>query len=325
MVCSPGIKVYTPVMRIEIFGTESLGVRGLSCRVEVGEGKRVIFIDPGIALGYRRHGLLPHPFQVAVGRSIRRRIVSALKEATDIVISHYHGDHIPLVNANPYQLDAAAVPTLSPEVRFWTRSTLGLSVRISQRAEALAFTLNREFHGAEGKEDKVITCSQPMPHGINHSRLGSVMMTRIEDEGEVFVHASDIQLLNRESVDQIIEWHPQTVLASGPPLYLHRLSPRQREQARQNALSLSREVGTLIIDHHIARSERGIKWLKEISSETGKRVICAADYLGKPRLLLEAWRRRLYRDMPVPENWHDAYARGEADVKSYMKWRGHSA
>jgi predicted metallo-beta-lactamase superfamily hydrolase len=323
MICLPCIKVYTPVMRIEIFGTESLGVRGLSCRVEA--GGRVIFIDPGIALGYRRHGLLPHPFQVAVGRSIRRRIISALKEATDIVISHYHGDHIPLVDANPYQLDASMVPALKPEVRFWTRSTLGLSVRISKRAEALSFALDREFHSDEGKGDEVITCSQPMPHGVNHSRLGSVMMTRIEDEGDVFVHASDIQLLNRESVAQIIEWHPHTVLTSGPPLYLRRLSPQQRGQARQNALSLSRAVDTLIVDHHIARSERGIGWLKQISSETGGRVICAADYMNRPRLLLEAWRRRLYRDMPVPENWHDAYARGEADVKSYTKWRAHGA
>ncbi|MCK4296147.1 MAG: MBL fold metallo-hydrolase, partial [Candidatus Marinimicrobia bacterium] len=70
-----------------------MGVRGLSCKIETKDRK--ILIDPGIALGYNRYGLLPHPFQVAVGRVIRKRIVSALMEATDVVFSHYHGDHIP--------------------------------------------------------------------------------------------------------------------------------------------------------------------------------------------------------------------------------------
>ena len=58
-------------MRIKPIGTESLGVRGLSCVVELGDRK--IVIDPGVALGYRRHGLLPHPAQVAVGEQVRRR------------------------------------------------------------------------------------------------------------------------------------------------------------------------------------------------------------------------------------------------------------
>ncbi|MCD6379432.1 hypothetical protein J7M07_03170, partial [bacterium] len=74
-------------MRIEILGTESLGVRGLSCRVEVAD--RRILIDPGIALGYHRYGLLPHPFQVAVGRRIREKIITAAADTTDVVISHY--------------------------------------------------------------------------------------------------------------------------------------------------------------------------------------------------------------------------------------------
>jgi predicted metallo-beta-lactamase superfamily hydrolase len=50
-------------MQIEILGTESLGVRGLCCAVRT-KGRKVV-IDPGVALGFRRHGLLPHPVQVA--------------------------------------------------------------------------------------------------------------------------------------------------------------------------------------------------------------------------------------------------------------------
>jgi len=53
-------------------------------------------------------------------------------------------------------------------------------------------------------------------------------MTRIEGDF-VFVHASDIQLLGDEAVSQILSWKPDIVFASGPPLYLGRLSDRQNK------------------------------------------------------------------------------------------------
>ena len=40
-----------------------------------------------------------------------------------------------------------------------------------------------------------------------------------------------------------------------------------------------------------------------MSGEVGGRVVCAADYMGFPRLALEAWRRALYEVMPVPSDW----------------------
>jgi len=76
-------------MEIEILATESLGARSLCCLVTA-QGQKVL-IDPGIALGYTRYGLLPHPLQVAVDERIRHKIVEAWSEATDIVISHFHG------------------------------------------------------------------------------------------------------------------------------------------------------------------------------------------------------------------------------------------
>ena len=60
-------------MIIKILGAESLGVRGLSCLVEL--KIRKIFIDPGIALGWSRYGFLPHPFQIAIGAGIREKII----------------------------------------------------------------------------------------------------------------------------------------------------------------------------------------------------------------------------------------------------------
>lgn len=46
-------------------------------------GHRCIVVDPGIALGYLPHGLLPHPLQVATGERVRRRILAALEKAAD--------------------------------------------------------------------------------------------------------------------------------------------------------------------------------------------------------------------------------------------------
>ena len=74
-------------LHIEILGTESLGVRGHCCVVEA--ENRKILIDPGVALGYRRHGLLPHPVQAAVGGRVRRRILAELEDTTDVVMSHF--------------------------------------------------------------------------------------------------------------------------------------------------------------------------------------------------------------------------------------------
>jgi len=121
-------------MRIKILGAESLGVRGLSCVVTLAH--RQIVIDPGIALGYRRHGLLPHPAQVAVGEAIRRQIRAVLCEATDVVFSHYHGDHIPLPEANPYQLNAADVAETLQTSHLWGKGPKGLSENMNRRRAA---------------------------------------------------------------------------------------------------------------------------------------------------------------------------------------------
>ncbi|WP_319523747.1 hypothetical protein [uncultured Desulfosarcina sp.] len=64
----------------------------------------------------------------------------------------------------------------------------------------------------------------------------------------------------------------------------------------------------MILDHHLMRSEEGALWLDALSASAGRKVYCAADFMKFPRQLLEAQRADLYRQMPVPAGWHDAYA-----------------
>ncbi len=297
---------------IEIIGTESLGVRGMCCLVTV--GKRRILIDPGIALGYRRHGLLPHPGQINTGIKIRQRILEAMRGATDIVFSHFHGDHVPLLRANPYQLSFGQMADYLPDAHIWTKSKEGLSAKMQHRALDLEELFGAKLKVAEECQDGPLTFSGPVPHGLPGERFGTVMMTRIDMGTKVFVHASDIQLLNNETVSKILQWQPTIVFVDGPPLYLGSLTGLQRKKAWENGLRLARSVEMLIIDHHLLRSESGLLWLSNMSRIAGGKIYCAADFMHKPRLPLEAQRPELYRKIPVNENWHRNYEAGQINI-----------
>ncbi len=304
-------------MNIQIIATESLGVRSMCCYVET--AARKILIDPGIALGYTRYGLHPHPYQVAVGEIIKKRIMDKWSEATDVVISHFHGDHIPLIDANPYQLDLKKLVGSNPDIRIWTRDSSSLSIIEKKRAEAISSVLKKDLIEAEGKENGVLTFSKHMPHGESKNGSANVMMTKVEED-KIFVHASDIQLLNDEAVLQILDWRPDIVFVDGPPLYLSKsLSKKQIGKAWDNAVKLSQKIYWLIIDHHLMRSFEGESWLEYLFAVTGKKVMCGADFMGEPRILLEARRKILYEDMDVPQNWHKMYASGRAKTGHYIK------
>jgi hypothetical protein len=303
-------------MGLEIIGAESLGVRSLCCRVTL-PGRRIV-IDPGVALGYVRYGLPPHPVQIAVGRRIRERILHALEDATDVVFSHYHGDHVPLKDANPYQLSIAMLPVAFGALRCWSKSGDDLTGEVRKRFEDLAELLGDNLQVAEGRSEGRLSFSHAVPHGAPDSEMGSVMMTRVEMEDAVFVHASDIQLLDDPTIDQVIGWRPDIILAAGPPLYLDRLSKAARETAWRNAVRLAQHIEVVILDHHLMRSREGAEWLDALSKSVGKQVYCAADYMRQPRRLLEAERERWYQEMPVPAGWHDDYAQDQVNLDRYI-------
>ena len=303
-------------MSLEIIGAESLGVRSLCCLVTLQD--RRIVIDPGVSLGYMRHGLLPHPLQIAEGCKVREKILHSLNNATDVVFSHFHGDHVPLLDANPYQLSIRSLPSMFHELRCWSKSDDGLSSRMSKRFQDLAALSGENLQIAEGRTEGPLSFSRAVPHGAQDSKIGSLMMSRIEMDDQVFVHASDIQLLDAPTVDLVIGWQPDIVLAAGPPLYLDRFSKTRLKSAWENAVRLAQSIDIVILDHHLMRSDEGAVWLDELSAAVGKKVYCAADFMGRPRRLLEAERTQLYEEMPVPDTWHDDYAQGRVDPDEYL-------
>ncbi len=303
-------------MSLEIIGAESMGVRSLCCLVTIRD--RCIVIDPGVSLGYVRYGLPPHPVQIAVGCRVREKILQLLNKATDVVFSHFHGDHVPLLDANPYQLSIRSLPSRFHELRCWSKSDDDLSADMSKRFHDLVDLLGANMEVAESCAEGPLSFSRAVPHGAADSNMSTLMMTRIEMENQVFVHASDIQLLDDPTVDQVIDWQPDIVLAAGPPLYLDRLSKAERERAWDNAVRLAQSVDVVILDHHLMRGVEGAVWLDELSAAVGKKVHCAADFMGRPKQLLEAERARLYEEMPVPDKWHDDYAKGRVDTDEYL-------
>ncbi|MEJ2166903.1 MAG: hypothetical protein P8X90_15345 [Desulfobacterales bacterium] len=301
-------------MGLEIIGAESMGVRSLCCQATLPE--RHIVIDPGVALGYMRYGLPPHPMQIAVGRQIRERILNVLEGATDVVFSHFHGDHVPLVDANPYQLSVRSLPRSIRELRFWSKSGDDLAGNTRKRFQDLADLLGTNMQVAEGRLEGKLSFSRSVPHGAPDSHMGTVMMTRVEMDGGVFVHASDIQLLDDQTIGQVIGWRPDIVLAAGPPLYLAGLNNSERKTAWCNAVRLAQHIEVVILDHHLMRSLEGPGWLDALSTTVGKKIYCAADYMRQPRRLLEAERDRWYQQMPVPEGWHAEYAQGKVNIST---------
>lgn len=305
-------------MDIEILGAESLGARSLCCFVTTRQRK--ILIDPGVALGMYRSRLLPHPLEVAAVEDIRKRIVERWTEATDIVISHFHGDHAPLVHADVYQLSVAKVRDLNPRATVWTKSPNHFGGVERGRGPALVDALRSQIKVAEELTDGEISFSPVVAHGDPEETRITVMMNRVEESGVALVHASDIQMLNDEAVDRILAWKPDIVLAAGPPLYLaHKLSRAQLERAERNTVRLLQEVETLILDHHLLRSEEGVRWSRRLSFEAKGNIVSAAEFAGTTPSLLEANRKHLFRDQPVPKDWHRDYAAGRATTDAYRE------
>jgi len=163
--------------------------------------------------------------------------------------------------------------------------------------------------------------SLAVPHGDPDVTDELVMMSVVEEDLR-FLHAPDIQLLHDQTVLRILEWQPDILLAGGPPLYLSRLTKEQIDRAWQNALMLARGIDLFILDHHLLRCTEGITWLEELSALSGKPVLCAADFMCRKRILMEAERESLYRNFPVREGWHEDYAKGEATTQNLSVNKG---
>ena len=252
-----------------------------------------VLIDPGVALAPKRAGLKPHADELTAARAVQRRLRNELGACSHVVITHFHGDHHPMVEADDAQLDARQVLLSLQDSEIFAIGKETLSRNQSHRRYLLQQLVGRRIPPAEGTASGQLDFSPPVPHGTPETRSGSVMMCRVQDGKESFVHASDIQFLDDHAVRLLLAWKPDIVFGSGPPVYLLQHQGDALAAARKRVARVAKCVGQVVIDHHTMRSDTGAAWLDELSREHPN-IAAAAEFTNQPRRLLETQRKELW-------------------------------
>lgn len=262
-------------MRIVPIASESLGVRSLAVYIKT--RKDNILIDPGVALGPKRYSLPPAKAEIEKLKLVQKSILEFLAMANTIIISHYHYDHY--------------TPGANYENKHLIIKNPSRNINKSQKRRASKFLKDKNYTSADGKNITLKECrikfSPPLPHGEKGTRLGFVIMTMIEDKKKI-IHASDTQLLNKESIKWIIDNIPDTLIASGPPTYI--LKHTWKSGIKNINRIIQETDAHIILDHHIIRDKRYPRFFKELEKEPST----FAKYLGREETPLEAYRKELH-------------------------------
>lgn len=282
-------------MKIIPLAFDSLGVRSTATWVET---DRKILIDPGAALGPLRYGLPPSKIEYRRLEELARVIISYAKKSDILIVSHYHYDHH------------------FPEQDFYEGKILLIKdpknkINYSQKQRGKEFSglldnKPQRIEFADGKEFEVgktrLKFSPPFFHGKEYSKLGYVLITSVSYQGEKLLHASDIQgPQTKTATDWIISEDPDILILSGYPTLLMgwRFSKFGLLESNQNLIKIlsQTKVNTVILDHHLVRDLHYLNKIEEVlktAEKLKKKVITAAEFLGKKPDFLEARRKELY-------------------------------
>lgn len=278
-------------MKTTLLFSDSLGVRSLSAHIQTQDIS--IIIDPSAALGPKRYGLPPHQLELEVLQHAKKVIRNSASQSQIHIISHYHYDHY-----DPYE-------------EFYFGKTLLVkdpkhNINKSQQKRGTDFYKavkdNCTFVAADNTthqfDDTTISFSEPMPHGPDETRLGTVLMSTITDNESILVHASDVQgPISAKPTDYIIKTNPNLLILDGPPtIFLGwKLSQDNLTCAFGNLEKILDETSAHIIyDHHNTRDKKYHHYHKDILTKYPKRIQTYAEYQGKDNLFLEAQRKELH-------------------------------
>ena len=278
-------------MKITPLFSDSLGVRSLSAHIQTQDTS--IMIDPSAALGPKRYGLPPHPLEIEALNNAKNTLRRFAQESNIHIISHYHYDHY------------------DPHEDFYEGKTLlvkdpkhNINKSQCQRGTKFYNTLqdNCTFLFADNTvhrfDDTTITFSEPMPHGPDNTRLGTVLMTTVADCKQVVLHASDVQgPISTKPTDYIIKINPDLLILDGvATIFLGwKLSKDDLNSALCNLQKILDETSAHIIyDHHNTRDKKYLFYHKDILSAYPKRIQTYAEYLNKDNCFLESKRKELY-------------------------------
>ena len=256
-----------------------------------------ILLDPAVRLGPFRYDLRPHPTEKARQRELWRSIREAARRADVLTVSHYHFDH-----HNP---DA---PSIFRGKLAYLKDGKA-HINRSQRLRASAFVravkkYPQEIQVADGNDvdfgGTQLSFSPAVPHGYS-DELGYVVMARIAQGEEVFVHTGDVEGPPlKEHLGFLLDAAPTVLYVDGPMTHMPEHYPESmttRSLENLARIVRSTDLRTLILDHHLLRDREWrsrIGPLRGIAEEHDVHLQTAAEFAGKAVDPLEANRDRLY-------------------------------
>jgi uncharacterized protein len=291
-------------MKIVPLAFESMGVRSMATFIETDQE---ILVDPGTSIAPKRFGFPPWKDEFDALHENRAHLQKYAAKADIITISHYHHDHFTPFSLGRY-LDSS--PKYAEEIYLDKKLFIKhptSQINKSQQKRARDFLKNlkvlgtRDISYADGNTfeigDTRIKFSNPLPHGPEGSRMGFVIATTIQWDGEKVMHASDVQGPIYDGSKQfIIDENPDTVILSGPPTYLEGFALEEEDikKAMDNLIEIAREIPRVVVDHHLLRDIGCFDFLNTVREESDGEILVASELLGKEPYLLEARRKDFY-------------------------------
>ncbi len=282
-------------MKVTPLAADSLGARSMATLVETPDV--TILLDPAVRLAPFRYDLRPHPTELARQKELWRRIKDAAKKAEVLTVSHYHYDH-----HNP---DAPSL--FRGKLAYLKDGKANINRSQRERSSAFVRAIKKyplEIQVADGNDvdfgGAELTFSPAVPHGYN-DELGYVVMARVAQGDQVFVHTGDVEGPPlKEQLGFLLDAEPTILYADGPMTHMPDHYPEtytRRSLANLERVIRSTALRTLILDHHLLRDREWrtrIEPLASVAEEHDVTLVTAAEYAGKAVDPLEAYRDRLY-------------------------------
>ena len=282
-------------MKVTPLAADSMGARSMATHVETSDVR--ILIDPSVRLGPFRYELPPHPTEETRRADLWTRIREAAKRSDVLTVSHYHFDH-----HNP---DAPSL--YRGKVTYLKDGKFHINRSQRERASAFVKALKRypkEVHVADGHETEFgktnLAFSPAVPHGYN-DELGYVVMVRIAEGRDVFVHTGDVLGPPlKEHLGFLLDANATILYVDGPMTHMPENYPAEytkKSLANLRRIVSSTDVRHLIVDHHLLRDRNWhvvVDSLRSTCEDHGVKIETAAEFAGQTVDALESRRYALY-------------------------------
>lgn len=278
-----------PQLQLDYLAFDSLGTMGMCVRVRTPE--LAITIDPGAAV---EAGSFPLPVEQRheLYTTSLAAVRAACASSQAIVISHFHLDHL-IIERSAELYGGKTIFTRDPE----------------SLTDKQAATANRFFKTINGLPEEIVFCdgrkfkygkttlsfSPPLWHGCENAEPGTVVMTEVSRGREKVLVTSDVGgPLTAATTDYICSSRAHTVVLDGYPTYLLGQFSTDYNLVRSivNVCQLlaSRDLTTIIIDHHLCRDYRYPAFYKlayDKARVLKKKFGTVAEITGRRSLVLE--------------------------------------